>query len=362
MLRDVSTVDTRTSLFGFDYSLPVGIAPSAMQRLASGLGELDTARAAVRLNLNMTLSSQSTTSLEDVQTLRDTATSNPADVLPPLWFQLYLTKDIKKSVPLIARAEGKLFACHESLSSFRIADVDIAAGYEALVLTVDTPVLGNRLNERKVPVALPSHLRLANIEPTDTIGTPRKPTFNRALMDARTSQQAKNILHSEGASMHSSSLTWDVTLKALRNITNMKIILKGIMCGADADLAVAHGADAIIVSNHGGRQLDCTVSTLEMLPDIVASVHKRIPVIMDGGVRRGSDVLKALCLGADFVLVGRPALWGLAYNGQEGVETCMHILERELSRAMALVGATSVNDLGPHFLARDTGRFALARL
>lgn len=242
------------------------------------------------------------------------------------------------------------------------ANAIIAAGYQALVLTVDTPVLGNRLNERKVPVALPSDLRLANIEPAETTNAPRKPTFNRLLMDARTAQEASAILQSEGSSMHSSSLTWETTLKALRDITSMKVILKGIMCGADAELAVKHGADAIVVSNHGGRQLDCTTSTLEMLPEIALSVQKRIPVIVDGGVRRGSDVLKALCLGADFVLIGRPALWGLAYDGQKGVETAMHILEREFSRAMALVGATSVQDLGPQFLARNDKYFAPAKL
>lgn len=225
-------------------------------------------------------------------------------------------------------------------------------------------MLGNRLNERKTPLALPPHLRLANIEPATTASrdVPRKPTFNRALMDARTAQQAKSILESEGASMHSSSLTWDVTLKALKGITNMKIILKGIMCADDAELAVAHGADAIVVSNHGGRQLDCTTSTLEVLPEIAASVRRRIPVIFDGGVRRGSDVLKAMCLGADFILVGRPVLWGLGYNGQEGVEICMNILEREFSRAMALVGATSVEELGPHYLSRKKDFLAMARL
>lgn len=236
------------------------------------------------------------------------------------------------------------------------------AGYEALVLTVDTPVLGNRLNERKVPLVLPPQLRLANIEPTGAGHRPRKPTFNRALMDARTAQEAKDILQSEGSSMHSSSLTWDTTLTALRRITKMKIVLKGIMCSSDADLAAKYGADAIVVSNHGGRQLDCTSSTLEVLPEIVAAVRKRIPVIFDGGVRKGSDALKALCLGADFVLVGRPALWGLAYDGQAGVETSMHILERELSRAMALVGATSVDSLGPQFIRHSKDAFGIARL
>ncbi|RMY50897.1 hypothetical protein D0863_14745 [Hortaea werneckii] len=342
VLRNVSAVDTTISLFGAQYALPVGIAPSAMQRLASSLGEIDTARAAAKLNVNMTLSSQSTTSLEDVCSKRESNLARTNQKAPPMWFQLYLTQDMDRSIPLIKRAE--------------------TAGYEALVLTVDTPVLGNRLNERKVPLALPSNLRLANIEPAGTKDKIRKPTFNRALMDARTAQQAQDIMKTEGASMHSSSLTWTSTISALKEATRMKIILKGIMCAADAELAVQHGADAIVVSNHGGRQLDCTASSLEVLPEIAAVIRKRIPLIFDGGVRRGSDVVKALCFGADLVLIGRPVLWGLAFDGQKGVETTLHKLEREISRTMALIGATSVDQLGPGFIRRAEEKALFARL
>lgn len=143
----------------------------------------------------------------------------------------------------------------------------------------------------------------------------------------------------------------------------MKIILKGIMAGEDAALAVEHGADAIIVSNHGGRQLDDACSTIEALPEVVAAVRGAIPVLLDGGIRAGSDVFKALALGADFVLVGRPALWGLAYNGCEGVEAVMHILERELSRTMALAGVASLKEVTRDNLgvaSRDG--FGIARL
>ncbi|RMY39752.1 hypothetical protein D0866_01719 [Hortaea werneckii] len=269
-----------------------------MQRLASSLGEIDTARAAAKLNVNMTLSSQSTTSLEDVCSKRETNLARMNQKAPPMWFQLYLTQDMDRSIPLIRRAEDKI----------------------------------------------------------------RKPTFNRALMDARTAQQAQDIMKTEGASMHSSSLTWTSTISALREATRMKIILKGIMCAADAELAVQHGADAIVVSNHGGRQLDCTASSLEVLPEIAAVIRKRIPLIFDGGVRRGSDVVKALCFGADLVLIGRPVLWGLAFDGQKGVETTLHILEREISRTMALVGATSVDQLDPGFIRRAEEKALFARL
>ncbi|KAI9933134.1 hypothetical protein AWENTII_002844 [Aspergillus wentii] len=317
VLRNVSHVNPSTDLFGIKYPLPIGIAPSAMQRLASPEGELGMAKAAVAMGLNLTLSSQSTTSLEDVIDAGN----------PSFWFQIYLTTDLSKSVPLIKRAES--------------------AGYKALVLTVDTPVLGNRLNERKTPLVLPPGLQLANLNKKEK----GKPTFNRLLMDARSAREADEILRNAGDTMHSSSLTWESTIRFLRQTTSMKIILKGIMTPADANLAVEHGVDAIIVSNHGGRQLDCVPSTIAVLPAISEAVQKRIPVLLDGGIRKGSDVFKALALGADFVLVGRPVLWGLAYKGQEGVEAVMNILEREFSRTMALAGVMRVEEIQKEYLA-----------
>ena len=229
-------------------------------------------------------------------------------------------------------------------------------------MTVDTPVLGNRLNERKTPLTLPEGLRLANIEPESAAHEPRKPTLNRALMDARTHEQASDIVKEAGGATHSSSLSWDTTLKQLRQATEMKVILKGIMTAEDAQLAIDHGVDAIIVSNHGGRQLDCVPSTLEALSDIALTVRGRIPVIVDGGIRKGSDVFKALGLGADLVLMGRPVLWGLAFKGQEGVETVMNILERELSRTMALAGITRIRDITRSSLGISNGTFGIARL
>jgi (S)-2-hydroxy-acid oxidase len=182
-------------------------------------------------------------------------------------------------------------------------------------------------------------------------------------MNARSAAEAKALREKFGAYMHSSSLTWTETIKFIRSVTSMKIILKGIMAGEDAAFAVEHGADAIVVSNHGGRQLDDASSTIEALPEVVAAVRGAIPVLFDGGIRTGSDVFKALALGADFVLVGRPALWGLAYNGRQGVEEVMQILERELSRTMALAGVTSLKDLSRSNLAvAKPGGFGLSRL
>ncbi|GLI74268.1 hypothetical protein PoHVEF18_002505 [Penicillium ochrochloron] len=292
-----------------------------MQRLAGPEGEIGMASAAARMGLNLTLSSNSTTLLEDVASVKTRVGSQS---VAPFWFQIYLTAELELRVPLIKRAE--------------------AAGYEALVLTVDTPVLGNRINERQTPLVLPEGLRLENLEHDSTQG-PGKPSPNRILMDARTPEQANNAVREIGGKAHSASLTWESTIKFLRRTTKMKIILKGILAPEDAQLAVEYGVDAIIVSNHGGRQLDCVPSTIQALPGVVEAVGRRVPVILDGGIRRGSDVFKALALGADFVLVGRPALWGLAFNGQKGVETVMNILERELSRTMALAGTSNLQEI-----------------
>lgn len=238
----------------------------------------------------------------------------------------------------------------------------IAAHYQALVLTVDTPVLGNRLAERRTPVVLPKGMSIPNVEQPSP-SAKAQPSINRRLMNVTSAREANAIRESSGASMHSSSLTWARTIAFLRDVTDMKIILKGIMTGEDAALAVEHGVDAIIVSNHGGRQLNETSSTIEALPEVAEAVCGAIPVIVDGGVRTGADVFKALALGADFVLIGRPALWGLAYDGRAGVETVLNILERELSRTMALAGVTTLGDISRDSLGVATpDGFGIAKL
>ncbi|THY73477.1 FMN-dependent dehydrogenase [Aureobasidium pullulans] len=318
VMVDVTHIDTSTTTFGKRHPFPVAFAPSAMQRLCHPRGELETAEAAASIGLSMTLSSQSTTSLEDVA--KACNISKPD--CPDFWFQLYLTQDPEYSLKLIKRAEK--------------------AGYTGLVLTVDTPVLGNRINERKTPLVLPEGMNLENY---DRPKGERKPAKERIFLNAHTVEEANEIVKESGPTMHSSSLTWEHTIPWLRKATSMKIILKGIMTAEDAKLAVQHGADAIVVSNHGGRQLDLVPATIEVLPAIAEAVSGRIPVIFDGGVRRGSDVFKAIALGADLVLIGRPVLWGLSYDGKKGVEAVCNILERELSRTMALAGVRSIKEI-----------------
>ncbi|KAF0327340.1 peroxisomal (S)-2-hydroxy-acid oxidase [Colletotrichum asianum] len=322
-------VNTDATLLGHTYSMPAGVAPTARQKLAGGNGEIDTSRVTAKMNLNMTLSAGSSTPMEDVADAREKSERSP-----PLWVQVYLQTDVSKSVQWIKRAE--------------------AAGCTALVLTVDTPILGNRLSERRSLLA-EKELSTKPIASAATV--------NRILMDARTKQEAKDIADSAGGALINSALSWETTIPFLRSVSSMKILVKGIMSPEDARLAVDYGVDGIVVSNHGGRQLDCVPATLELLPQIAEAVAGKIPVILDGGVRRGSDVFKAIALGADFVLVGRPVLWGLAYDGENGVSAVLNILERELSQTMALAGVSSVSEIGRSYLGvtREDG-FGIQRL
>jgi len=331
---DVSHLDTTTTLFGVRYPTPIAFAPSAMQKLAHPRGEESVALAAHKLGVNMTLSSQSTTTLEDVAKLMPTTPDGPER-----WFQLYMTEKPALSIPLIKRA----------------AD----AGYSALVITVDTPVLGNRVNERKTPLVLPSHLSLANYAGSEKI----KPSLERQILDSANAEAAAKVTQNAHGRQYSASMNWAETISWLRSVTPLKIILKGVVTAEDAELAVKHGADAIVVSNHGGRQLDSAPGTLEALPEIANSIKGKIPILFDGGVRQGSDVFKALALGADLVLIGRPVLWGMSYDGQKGVELAYNILERALSRTMALAGAPNIKSIDKRYLGvQKKEGFGIARL
>lgn len=239
------------------------------------------------------------------------------------------------------------------------------AGFDALAVTVDTPILGNRINERKTPLVLPSGLTLPNLEDDDPDKS-KKPSLNREFLQAPDKEEAARIIEAakERGLLNDASLTWHETIPWIRQQTKkMKIVVKGVMTAEDAFLAVQHGADGIVVSNHGGRQLDGVSSTIEALPEIVEAVKGRVPVLVDGGMTKGSDVFKALALGADFCLVGRPVLWGLAYKGEQGVKMVLDVLERELSRTMTLSGARNINEIEKSMLGierRDT--FGIARL
>lgn len=260
------------------------------------------------------------------------------------WFQLYVSQDRAKSSRLIERAER--------------------AGYRAFAVTVDTPVLGNRYNERRTQLVLPKPLTLANLEDNDPTAT-SKPSLNRELLQARTREEAAKIQQAarERGLLNDPSLTWHETIPWLKQQTTMKIVVKGVMTAEDALLAVQHDADAIVVSNHGGRQLDGVASTIEALPEVVAAVKGRVPVLVDGGIASESAVFKALALGADFCLVGRPALWGVAYDGVKGVEMVLDVFEREFTRTCALMGVRNVHEVERGMLGvQKQDGFGIAKL
>lgn len=296
VLVDVAERDMSTTLLGTKVPFPILVAPTAYQRLAHPDGEIASSRAAAELGTIFTLSTLATSSLEDVAAASD----------GPRWFQLYVHKDRGLTRALVERAES--------------------AGYRALMLTVDTPVLGRRIADVRNGFALPDGLVMAN------------------LLDAVASEASErrgSLLAAYVASRHDASLTWR-DVEWLRSLTRLPILLKGVVRPDDAIRAIDCGAAGVVVSNHGGRQLDGAPATLDVLPSIVDAVAGRGLVLMDGGVRWGTDVLKALALGARAVLVGRPVLWGLAALGGEGVARVLSALRDELSIAMALAGCPNL--------------------
>jgi len=307
ILVDVERVNTETTILGDRVSMPLCLAPTAMQRMAHDDGENATARASARHNTIMTLSSWSTISLEEV------FKAAPKGLK---WFQLYVYKDRAVTLELIKRAEK--------------------AGYKALAITVDTPILGRREADVKNRFALPSHLTMGNF--TDKGGEHGR--------GPKSAGDQGSGLATYVASLIDKKLTWK-DIDWVRKQTNMKIVVKGVLTADDALAAMRNGVDGIWVSNHGARQLDTTPATIEVLPEIVRAVAGRCEVYLDGGVSRGTDILKALALGARAVFVGRPVLWGLAHSGEEGVFKAIELLKNEFELAMRLAGCTTLADLKP---------------
>ncbi len=289
VLRGVGPRELRTTLLGTDLSMPVLIAPTAFHKLAHPEGEVATARAAAAAGTAMVVSMAATQPVEDI-----------AAAGGPLWFQLYPQPDLDFTAAVIKRAE--------------------AAGCRALVVTVDSPVFGRRDRDlRNGFTDLPAGLCCENMREA---GGPARDI----VMDP--------------------TLSWD-RIAWLRSVTGLPIVLKGVLHPADARLAVEHGVDGLLVSNHGGRQLDGAVATLDALPAIVAAVGGRLPILLDGGIRRGTDVLVALALGASAVAIGRPVIAGLAADGASGVRQVLELLRTELDQALALAGAATPADLTP---------------
>lgn len=297
VLVDVSTVDTAATVLGTPISLPVLLAPAAGHKMCCQEGEIATARAVAAEGTIMILSTVATVSLEEA-----------AQAPGPKWFQLYVYKDREITRSLVQRAE--------------------AAGYKALCLTVDVPIIGNRERDIRNSFSLP--FPMANFADTELQKMP--------------SGVQGSGLGAYIASKWDPALTWK-DISWLASITRLPLVVKGILTAEDARLAMEQGAAGIIVSNHGGRQLDSAPSGIAALPEVAEAVAGQVEVLMDGGVRRGTDILKALALGARAVLIGRPYMYGLAVGGEEGVRRVLHILREELTTDMMLAGRPTIASL-----------------
>ncbi|KAK4879617.1 hypothetical protein RN001_007763 [Aquatica leii] len=310
MMRNVTDRDLSITVMGEKVAMPIGIAPTAMQKMAHPEGEAATAMAAQEKGVIYILSTIATTSIEEIATVAPNAIK---------WFQLYVYKDRGITKQLIQRAEK--------------------AGFKALVLTVDAPVFGLRLSDVRNKFTLPSHLKFANFEGTVNV------EINEDVTGSGINKYVSNAFDT--------SLTWD-DLKWLRSITKLPILLKGILTAEDAIKAADLGVVGIIVSNHGARQVDSVPASIEVLPEIVKAVGDRMEVFIDGGFREGIDVFKALALGAKMVFVGRPVLWGLSYDGQRGVKKVFDMLENEFDNTMTLTGCATVKDIIPDMVVHKS--------
>ncbi|HEV8410965.1 MAG TPA: alpha-hydroxy acid oxidase [Gemmatimonadaceae bacterium] len=310
VLRDVSKRTLGVSILGDELGFPVLAAPMAFQRLAHPDGELATARAAAGAGAGMVLSTLATTSIEDVR----------AGASMPLWFQLYIYRDRGASRALVERAAS--------------------AGCTALVLTVDSPLLGRRERDARNGFHVSSDFTVPNLT-----GDPRAALAAAAAHGGDGSALAKFV-----ESHWDSSISWR-DVEWLRSVTQLPILIKGIVRGDDAALAMEHGASGVIVSNHGGRQLDTSLATARALPEVADAMAGRGTLLVDGGIRRGTDIIKALALGANAVLLGRPVLWGLALGGEHGVRRVFDLLRDEYDLALALTGCRSSGELSRDFVA-----------
>ena len=341
-LVDVSKRDLTTTLFGTRIRMPILIGPTGLSRLAGGEGELAGARAAARARTIFTLSSMGSQSIEDVA----------GTDARPLWFQLYLWRQRDLVESFVERA----------------AD----AGFEALVVTLDVPVAGNRERDVRNGFTIPPRANARNV--VDLLRHPgwfarglRPPIAFRNLEGSESADPRQTVAHARyiDESLSNPGATYE-DLDRIRALWKGALLVKGVLTGEDAVRAVEHGVDGIIVSNHGGRQLDGAPASLDALDEVAGAVAGRAVVLFDGGVRRGSDVAKALALGAQACLIGRPWLYGLAAGGEDGVLAVLEVLREELDRTLVLTGRRRLADLdrsavGCPSMVRDRGARGLAR-
>ena len=305
VLTGASEPDLGLELFGRRLAMPVHLAAAATQKMAHPEGELGAATAATAAGVVYCLSTLSTISLEDVATAQGMR-----------WFQLYVFKDRGITTELVDRAEE--------------------AGYQAIVLTVDTPILGRRERDFRNAFGMPAGFQYENL-----VG----PLSRTGPVEVGQSALAEYFSFQLDHALTLADLEW------LAGHTRLPVLVKGVVRPDDARRSLSAGARGVIVSNHGGRQLDYSIATLDALPAVVDAVGAEVPVLLDGGVRRGTDVLKALALGARSVMIGRPYLWALAVGGSDGVRRLLEILREEIAVSMSLLGARRLDELTPDLLA-----------
>ncbi|GAA4071970.1 alpha-hydroxy acid oxidase [Streptomyces shaanxiensis] len=298
ILNDVSACGAEATLLGRAARMPVAIGPVAYHRLVCPEGELATARAAKAAGVPFTVATLSSVPVEEVTAVGGS-----------VWFQLYWLRDTGRTLDLVRRAED--------------------AGCEAIVLTVDVPWMGRRLRDVRNGFALPDDVRAVHL--------------GAGPSTAHRGGDGASAVAVHTAEIFSRSLTW-ASVERLRESTRLPVVLKGVLAPEDARRAVEHGVDALVVSNHGGRQLDGAMTAVAALPDVVEAVGGACEILLDGGVRSGTDVLKALALGASGVLVGRAPIWGLAADGEDGVRQVLELLHEELTDALGLAGCAGVAD------------------
>src|SRR5579859_749529 len=317
VLVDVSQIDTRVNLFGSELESPILLAPVAYHRLYHAEGEVGTARGANAAGAALVISTFTTTAIDEIA--RNTQ--------QPIWFQLYVQRDRAFTKDMVQRA--------------------VASGCKAVCITADTPVLGNRYGQ--LSFGLPRGIECVHLRGS------RAPGAAQVTQVQAPEIQVTQVHKTQRANIYDTlfdpSFNWN-DLEWLRSVAGVPVLVKGVLSAADGKLAVSRGADGVIVSNHGGRNLDTVPATIDALPRVVDAVAGRIPVMLDSGIRRGTDVLMALALGAKAVFIGRPYVYGLAAGGAKGVERVISILRDELERAMALTGRRSIAEIDATVLRR----------
>ncbi|RAH52451.1 FMN-dependent dehydrogenase family protein [Aspergillus piperis CBS 112811] len=321
VLRDVSNLDTSTTICNTKVSFPFGFAPAATHKIAHPDGEIGTSKVAAEANICMALSSHATCSLEDVIA---EGSGNPYMI------QFIILKDRNITRQLLERAESETHRFVSLIIAGAKSSYVTGSGYKAVMLTVDAPMLGRRLNEYRNSFGIPKGMGYPNLAPGSDM--------------SNLTETGEGLAYEDG-------IEWAEAIAWIRSVTKLEIWVKGIYTAEDVALAIQHGVNGVLISNHGGRQLDGVPATLDALRECASVAKGKIAIAIDGGIRRGTDIFKALALGADYCFAGRIPIWGLAYRGTKGVELAVKLLQEEFKLAMCLAGCKTIKDINKSHLS-----------